>query len=128
MATADVLTVCGVLAFIVVFNNGVHALAAVNNRNFASSGKRLIQKGLQPQAVDDHDIGLGELLHVLGGKGVVVRAAGLGGNEQVNLHIRACLGNGAGQQIHGIGGGKNAHLGLGGKRASNRKSGYEQRA
>ena len=82
---------------VMFFNNGVNTLAAVDDGDLlACGGKGFFQKGLHAQAVDDHNIGLGEFLHVLGGQRVVVRAAGLGGNEQINLHIRACLGNSAG--------------------------------
>ena len=48
---------------------------------------------------------------------VVVRAAGLGGNKQVYLHIGAILSNGAGYEVNRVGCGKHTHLGLGGNSA-----------
>ena len=89
----------------------LHPHRAVDNRRTGAL-QGVLQKFLQPRAVDGDHVRPFQLLHVLHGQGVVVEAAGAPGVQPLHLHSLHPLGHGGGEQINGVGGTHHRQPGL----------------
>ena len=72
--------------------------------------QRRAEELLHSEAVDDQHVGLGQLAHVLRGEAVIVGAAHLGRDHQVNLNAGRSGGDIAGYLVDGKGGGQHLQV------------------
>ena len=87
----------------IVFLEGGDARAAVHhNKARFGIGQGLEHKIVQTETVEQQHVGLGQLLHVLGCQGVVVRATCLGRDKQINLRAGIGLNHITRQKVYGI--------------------------
>ena len=91
------------------------ALGTVDGMDFLFGAcRRGTEEGFKAKPIEDKDVGLCELGHVLRREGVIMGASGLRGEHEPDFRIRHVLRDVADNLVHGEGGGEYPGLGEGG--------------